>query len=238
MGWSDLFASVGRAISSGVGSFGQGAVDFVGGVSDVVTGLSGSIGEIFQTASPYIELGTSIFGGNDGGGRSEAQPTFIGGYDSPMGQFGGLQPAPSPAFFPPAGAPPTFGAQQFLPGRTFPTPGDIQGGGDMAIGSILPTLARVGGALARTGPAMLGGAVLGEVLESAVSPQQQQAAGGLMSPFKATARGASAQTFVTSNPVTGATTWFKPAGRPILWSGDLSSCKRVTKIARRARRGR
>ncbi len=50
--------------------------------------------------------------------------------------------------------------------------------------------------------------------------------------------GARAQTHVVQNPVSGAITWFKPAGRPILWSGDLQSCKRVNKIARRARRAK
>ncbi len=50
--------------------------------------------------------------------------------------------------------------------------------------------------------------------------------------------GARAQTHIVQNPVSGAITWFKPAGRPILWSGDLQSCKRVNKIARRARRAK
>ena len=57
----------------------------------------------------------------------------------------------------------------------------------------------------------------------------------LTSPFVPTAAGARSQPFVTANPVTGALTWFKPAGKPILWSGDLTACKRVGRIARRAR---
>ena len=57
----------------------------------------------------------------------------------------------------------------------------------------------------------------------------------LTSPFVPTMAGARAQPFIASNPVTGATTWFKPAGKPILWSGDLTACRRVGKIARRAR---
>jgi len=48
--------------------------------------------------------------------------------------------------------------------------------------------------------------------------------------------GPRAQTFVVANPVTGRAVWFKPAGRPILWSGDLSACRRVRKVAGRARR--
>ena len=38
------------------------------------------------------------------------------------------------------------------------------------------------------------------------------------------------------NPSTGSPTFFKHAGRPILFSGDLRAAKLVNKIARRARR--
>jgi hypothetical protein len=48
--------------------------------------------------------------------------------------------------------------------------------------------------------------------------------------------GARAQPFVSANPVSGKLTWFKPAGKPILWSGDLTACRRVNRIASRARR--
>lgn len=58
----------------------------------------------------------------------------------------------------------------------------------------------------------------------------------LTSPFVPTMAGARAQAFVAANPMTGALTWFKPAGRPILWSGDLTACHRVGRIASRARR--
>lgn len=56
-------------------------------------------------------------------------------------------------------------------------------------------------------------------------------------PFtSAAASGVRAATFGVPHPVTGRWTWFKPAGRPLLWSGDLSACRRVRKIAGRARR--
>lgn len=58
----------------------------------------------------------------------------------------------------------------------------------------------------------------------------------LGSPFRPTMAGAASKTFVIPNPVTGKATWFRPAGRPILWSGDLTVCKRVKRVARRARR--
>jgi len=38
------------------------------------------------------------------------------------------------------------------------------------------------------------------------------------------------------NPSTGAPTFFKHAGRPILFSGDFRAAKLVNKLARRARR--
>lgn len=40
------------------------------------------------------------------------------------------------------------------------------------------------------------------------------------------------------NPATGAIHTYKNMGRPVLYSGDLAACKRVNKIARRARRPR
>lgn len=56
--------------------------------------------------------------------------------------------------------------------------------------------------------------------------------------FRRTMSGARAQFFRTQNPATGQDAWFRPAGRPILWSGDLTACKRVNKVARRAARKR
>jgi len=58
----------------------------------------------------------------------------------------------------------------------------------------------------------------------------------LTSPFVPTMAGARAQAFVSPNPITGKLTWFRPAGKPILWTSDLTACRRVGKIARRARR--
>ncbi len=41
---------------------------------------------------------------------------------------------------------------------------------------------------------------------------------------------------IVPNPATGAPTFFKHAGRPILFSGDFRAAKLVSKLARRARR--
>jgi len=95
-----------------------------------------------------------------------------------------------------------------------------------------PAIGAIGGALARQIPGFLGGLAAGEI-SGAV------AGGGPGTPmFRATMAGARAQFFRTQNPATGQDTWFRPAGRPLLWSGDLTACKRVNKIARRAKRKR
>lgn len=95
-------------------------------------------------------------------------------------------------------------------------------------------LAGVGGALLRQVPGIVGGVLGGELFE-----QFTGGGGGPGTPpFRATMAGARAQFFRTPNPATGQDTWFRPAGRPILWSGDLTACKRVKKVARRAARKR
>lgn len=60
--------------------------------------------------------------------------------------------------------------------------------------------------------------------------------GALTAPFRPTMAGASANTFVVPNPVTGRPTWFRPAGRPLIWSADLVAVRRVRKLAARAHR--
>jgi len=65
--------------------------------------------------------------------------------------------------------------------------------------------------------------------------------GGIGCPSLFSAPGASARPvsmFMVPNPVTGKPTFFKHAGRPILFSGDLRACKTVNRIAARARRTR
>lgn len=88
------------------------------------------------------------------------------------------------------------------------------------------------GSIARQLPGLAAGLGVGELIESFGGN------GGGTPMFRPTMAGARAQFFRTQNPVTGQDTWFRPAGRPLLWSGDLTACKRVNKIARRARRKR
>jgi len=54
--------------------------------------------------------------------------------------------------------------------------------------------------------------------------------------FRAAPTGARAvSSFVTANPVTGNLSWFKNMGKPVLFSGDLAACRRVRRIASKAR---
>lgn len=96
--------------------------------------------------------------------------------------------------------------------------------------------ASIGGTLLRQVPGILGGVLGGELFEQFTGGGG--GGGGATPAFRPTMAGARAQFFRTPNPATGQDTWFRPAGRPILWSGDLTACKRVKKVARRAARKR
>jgi hypothetical protein len=67
----------------------------------------------------------------------------------------------------------------------------------------------------------------------------QYSGGGLSAmfvPYRATPAGHSAQRFIGINPTSGRMQWFGPLGHPVLWSGDLTACRRVRKVAGKARR--
>jgi hypothetical protein len=143
----------------------------------------------------------------------------------PFGLMPGAERAP---FLPAGGNMPGFPTTRY---SSYPSPG-VQ---PVSFAALAP--------LARQIPAFLGGMLAGEGLEGAMSmmpaPSMPMAmAGGGTPQFRATMAGARAQFFRVPNPVTGQDTWFRPAGRPILWSGDLTACKRVKKVARRAARKR
>jgi len=96
-----------------------------------------------------------------------------------------------------------------------------------SLGALIP-------GIARQLPGIVGGAIGGSLLEGVFGG----GGGGSTPMFRPTMAGARAQTFRAQNPVTGQDVFFRPAGKPILWSADLSACKRVNKVARRARRKR
>ncbi|GAG21361.1 unnamed protein product, partial [marine sediment metagenome] len=109
--------------------------------------------------------------------------------------------------------------------------GALFGGGGMPVQQ-----AGLAGSIVKQLPGFIGGIAGGELFESLIAPG---GGGGAMTPmFRAGGQSARAQFFRTQNPITGQDTWFRPAGRPLLWSGDLTACKRVKKIARRASRKR
>lgn len=107
------------------------------------------------------------------------------------------------------------------------------------------------GAGALPGGALLGGAA-GGLLNSLLgnTPSQStstfgipymdiapQGGSAIFEPFiTGGGSGARSHPFIAINPNSGAQVWFKPAGRPVLWSGDLATCRRVNRIARRVRR--
>jgi len=61
-----------------------------------------------------------------------------------------------------------------------------------------------------------------------------QGTSALTSPFRRTAAGASAQPHVRVNPANGRQEWFRPAGRPVMFSKDLGICRKVETLAKRA----
>ena len=70
-----------------------------------------------------------------------------------------------------------------------------------------------------------------------VGQRQASAVQGIpQAPFRPTMAGAASQKFVATNPVSGRAQWFGPLGQPVLWTGDMRACKRVRKVAGRARR--
>jgi hypothetical protein len=154
---------------------------------------------------------------------------------------------------------PQWGGYPGIPGTVRPAPGTGQGGAGMYVntsllgggeggswggllGQALNTASQIWG----PNQARPGGAAISFQMPSLdmpfmdIVPQGQGAAcSGLTSPFAPSGgRGARAKIHVQIDPISGRPVWFRPAGRPILWSSDLSACKRVRKVASRARRAR
>lgn len=138
--------------------------------------------------------------------------------------------------------PSSFGGSEFLTGA-----GTLAGG----IASIISAIRSpqnmpgglsfvppgVTGIVARSLPSILGGTAAGAAAGGLAEWLAGGSGGGCpTSPFIAGGSTARPTIFVQANPATGKATWFRPAGRPILWSSDLSACRRVRKVAGRARR--
>lgn len=136
------------------------------------------------------------------------------------------------------------GAERATPGGTMAFPVDRYQGFPVQPASFT-ALAPLAGMAVRALPGLAAGMAGGEFadwLQGANAQADARAVavspGGGTPMFRPTMAGYRAQTFRAQNPVTGQDVYFKPAGRPILWSSDLSACKRVKKVARRAARKR
>lgn len=125
----------------------------------------------------------------------------------------------------------------------FVAPGEGGGGGGGGVGDFLGTL--IG-----TGVGLLGRALSGGEAETRLEPGLTDVALG-MAGLQRESRGACASgalfrqgartvrpnsTVLVCNPESGEPVFFKHAGRPILFSGDLTACRRVERVAKRARR--
>lgn len=114
--------------------------------------------------------------------------------------------------------------------------GNLLGGVGLAAGSIISALSgNDAGSLAQYGDPW-GPDILYSDASRAQAALNASLAGGCGSPFVAGGSALRPATFSMTNPATGKQTWFRPAGRPILWSSDLGACRRVNRIARKARR--
>lgn len=114
--------------------------------------------------------------------------------------------------------------------------GGFLGGAANAVGSIINAFGqRDEGALAPYGDPW-GPNILYPQSERANAAINASMAGGCGSPFVAGGSALRPSTFAMSNPASGRLTWFRPAGRPLLWSADFTAARRVRKLAGRARR--
>lgn len=186
----------------------------VQGTLGVVGDIGGAAGKALGAIAPnIIDLGVGIAGGTVG--------AIVNATRGPAAPFG---IAEGEWDFYPANPGGDFGgnmqfAPMALPGGAFTMP--AAGGAWGAIGEVL------GGALG--GYLGQGGEVMGPTIDR---PGLFTGGEAL---FRQTAR-VTAQRFAVPHPVTGQPVFFGPLGRPLLFSGDLSAARRVSKVARLAAR--
>ena len=155
-------------------------------------------------------------------------------------------PRPTPVTAPPTQYPPYGGFEHMYVNTSLLGGGEngFGGGWPGLLGQALQTAAAIwgpnqaqpGGAPILTAGFMPSLGIPGmDIVGQGMGPACTQ----LQSPFAAGGgRGARAKIHVLADPITGRPVWFRPAGRPLLWSSDLTACKRVRKIAARARRAK
>lgn len=192
--------------------------------SSVASGI-GALGELAVDLAPLAGLGVSIAGvAQDDQRLLNIGTVLAGGSPRPVQRPVGSQQIPF------QGSSQSFGfgstlpqSGGFTPGRDFFTPGD-----SMAFPVIQAGLPGA--------PQTLTERIFDIPGIDIVGGGQGAFLGAITSPFRASGARAVARTFAVPNPLTGMVTWFKPAGRPVLWSGDFAAAKRVKKVAAKARR--
>lgn len=199
------------SFKTGLGAF----ADFVGDITGAALGAAPTLLPILQSTGviPRIQPSPIITSRGPGGGPlGQPAPAVLPGgavFQPRVNPFQANLPGPAPVGFP-TGVPT---AQPFAPaGVGMPAFQSVRGGFQTAALS-LPDLPFI------------------DIVPQGGGAQLTK----LTSPFVPTMAGARAQPFVAPNPISGRLMWFKPAGRPILWSGDLQACKTVNRLARRAK---
>jgi len=142
-----------------------------------------------------------------------------------------------PPFVPPQTTPGGFNVVAFPTDRSAAFPASGFGAFTQALfnpqGFPVAQQAGLGSTILRQLPALLGGLAIGEGIEGLAGLTAGGPTGTPM--FKLTACGASSpRPFRTPDPRTGEDVWFRPAGRPILFSGDFQACKRVARVSKMA----
>lgn len=171
-----------------------------------------------RTRQLIADRDAAIFGFSSGGG-TRVLPPFIPPQSIPAQSPGGV-----PVAFPvdrSAGFPVSAVTNALFNPQGFPVAQQA-------------SLAGLGAGVVRQLPGLLGGFLLGE----GVDALSAGGAGGGTPLFKIGCNGTSAHpvAFRAPNPVTGKDEWFRPAGRPILFSGDFTAARRVSRVAKMAKK--
>jgi len=213
----------------------QGVGDFIFDLTGAALGAAPTIIPLLQSTGvlPSVQPSPIVTSRGPGAGPlGRRGPTALpGGFQIPFPQQPRVNPtlANQPLALPPGFGPGVPSPATFAPsGVVTQDVGRIPGGFSQFGGGGMPAFQSTRGGFQNVG--------LDLPFIDIVGQGGGQQLARLTSPFVPTMAGARAQAFIAQNPVTGASTWFKPAGKPILWSGDLTACNRVSKIAKRARR--
>lgn len=246
-----LFDRIGREISKGIGAIGTGIAEFGGGI------VGGALGAFNIPGAQTLERGAlslpQFLGGRIGVGLGDIGERILGEAVSGLpggGGRGAIVSGAAPGTFLGGTRAPTVAPslREFVLPQTITrpetveaAPGPIQATEVSMAGiqaAALPGGALIAPLLRGIGGAALGGAAVGGAISAFGG------GGGVDLPFggalfRVTPFGVRARSLVrVENPFTGNDVYFRNVGRPILFAGDFATCRRVQKVARRARRSR